>query len=206
VALALSSNLSSTQVSAVVPARATSGPIALTTANGTVTSATRFTVAAPPAISSVTPASGPVGTDLTINGSGFTSATDGAFNGTSATFTVISDTAIRTSVPAGATSGPISVTTLGGVATSTASFTVIPPDTQPPTVPTNLTATAVSASQITLAWTASTDNVGVAGYNVFRDGGATPIATLTGTSFSDTGLAPRTTHTYTVVAFDAAGN
>jgi chitodextrinase len=79
-------------------------------------------------------------------------------------------------------------------------------DTQPPTVPTDLTATAVSASQINLAWTAATDDVGVAGYHVFRDGGATPIATVAGTSFSDTGLAPNTTHSYTVVAFDAAGN
>src|SRR5205085_1226200 len=200
------SNLSSTQVSAVVPAGAKGGPITLPTATGTVTSATRFTVAAQPTISSVTPASGPVGSGLTITGSGFGSATDVAFNGTSATFTVISDTAIRASVPAGATSGPLSVTTLGGTATSTAAFTVLPADTQPPTAPTDLTATAAGTSQITLAWTASTDNVGVTGYNVFRDGGTTPIATLTGTTFSDAGLAPSTTHSYTVVAFDAAGN
>jgi chitodextrinase len=200
------SNLSSTQVSVVVPVGAQSGPIALTTATGTVTSATRFTVVAQPTISSVMPASGPVGTGLTITGSGFGSATDVSFNGTSATFTVVSDTAIRTAVPAGATSGPISVTTPGGTATSLADFTVIPPDTQPPTAPADLTATAASATQITLAWTAATDNVDVAGYNVFRDGGATPIATVTRTSFSDAGLAPSTTHSYTVVAFDAAGN
>jgi hypothetical protein len=124
------SNLSSTQVSAVVPAGAQSGPITLTTASGTVASATRFTVAAQPTLSSVTPAGAPVGTGLTINGSGFSSATDVAFNGTSAPFTVISDTAIRTSVPAGATSGPISITTLGGTATSAAAFTVLPADTQ----------------------------------------------------------------------------
>jgi chitodextrinase len=84
--------------------------------------------------------------------------------------------------------------------------TPVSADTQPPTMPTDLTATAASASQINLAWTAATDNVGVAGYNVFRDGGATPIATVAGTSFSDTGLAPSTTHSYTVVAFDVAGN
>jgi chitodextrinase len=90
---------------------------------------------------------------------------------------------------------------------ATASATTQPaPDTQPPTAPTNLAATAVSASQINLAWTASTDDVGVAGYNVFRDGDATPIATVSGTSFSDTALAPSTTHSYIVVAFDAAGN
>jgi chitodextrinase len=87
---------------------------------------------------------------------------------------------------------------------ATASATTM--DTQPPTAPTNLTATAVSASQVTLAWTASTDNVGVAGYHVFRDGDTTPITTVTGTSFSDTRLAPSTTHSYSIVAFDAAGN
>jgi chitodextrinase len=83
---------------------------------------------------------------------------------------------------------------------------VVPADTTPPTVPTNLTATAVSVSQINLSWTAATDNVGVAGYHVFRDGGATPIATVTGSAFSDTGLTTGTAHTYAVSAFDAAGN
>src|SRR5205823_7921530 len=89
---------------------------------------------------------------------------------------------------------------------STAAFTVLPADTQSPTAPTNLTATAAGTSQISLAWTAATDNVSVTGYNVFRDGGTTPIATLTGTSFADTGLTAGTAHTYTVSAFDAAGN
>ncbi len=77
-------------------------------------------------------------------------------------------------------------------------------DTQPPTVPTNLAASAVSSSQINLTWTASTDNVGVARYLVFRNGsqvGMTPA-----TNFSDTGLSPLTTYTYTVAAQDAAGN
>lgn len=77
-------------------------------------------------------------------------------------------------------------------------------DTQPPTAPTNLTATAVSSSQINLAWTASTDNVGVTGYQVFR--GSTQIATTTTTSYSNTGLAASTTYSYTVKAFDAANN
>ena len=76
---------------------------------------------------------------------------------------------------------------------------------EPPTVPTGLSATAVSASQINLAWTASTDNVGVTAYKVYRDGSL--IATLGNvTSDSDTGLTASTTYTYTVQACDAVGN
>ncbi|MBI2120227.1 MAG: fibronectin type III domain-containing protein, partial [Parcubacteria group bacterium] len=77
-------------------------------------------------------------------------------------------------------------------------------DTIAPTVPTGLSATAISSSQINLAWTASTDNVGVTGYKVFR--GGVQIATVAGTSYSNTGLSPSTTYTYTVSAYDAAGN
>jgi chitodextrinase len=77
-------------------------------------------------------------------------------------------------------------------------------DTQKPTTPTNLTATAASTSQINLKWNASTDNVGVAKYNVYR--GSTKIATVTTTSFGDTGLRAGTSYTYYVTAEDAAGN
>jgi chitodextrinase len=94
----------------------------------------------------------------------------------------------------------------GNMKTSAAiTVTVVPPsDTTPPSVPTNLTATAVSFSQINLAWTASTDNVGVAGYKVFR--GGTQIATTSVNSYSNTGLSSSTTYTYTVAAYDAVGN
>ena len=78
-------------------------------------------------------------------------------------------------------------------------------DTTPPTVPANVLATAFSSTQINVTWSASTDNVGVAGYRVFRNG--TQVgATTTALSYSDTGLTPSTQYTYTVVAFDAAGN
>ena len=80
------------------------------------------------------------------------------------------------------------------------------PDTTPPSAPGNLTATTGGPTDIDLNWTASTDDVGVAGYRIYRDGGATPIATVTGTTYSDLGLSPNSTHSYTVVAFDAAGN
>jgi hypothetical protein len=72
---------------------------------------------------------------------------------------------------------------------------------------TGLIARVVSASEIDLSWTAATDLAGVAGYKIFRDGGTTPIGTVTsGTTFSDTGLAPASTHHYKLIAFDAVGN
>ncbi len=72
-------------------------------------------------------------------------------------------------------------------------------------MPTDLTATPVSSTQIDLAWQAATDNVGVAGYNVYRDGAA--VATgVPSTSFSDTTVAADTQYSYEVTAVDAAGN
>ena len=85
-----------------------------------------------------------------------------------------------------------------------ASATTQAPDTTPPSVPTGLSATAVSSTQINLSWTASTDNVGVTGYDVFRNG--TQVGTTTTTSYQDTGLTAGTTYSYTVAAYDAAGN
>ncbi len=79
-------------------------------------------------------------------------------------------------------------------------------DTQAPTVPANLSATVASSTQVDLSWAPSTDDVGVAGYTVYRDGAA--IATVDGatTSYADTTLAAGMTYSYTVDAFDAAGN
>jgi chitodextrinase len=76
-----------------------------------------------------------------------------------------------------------------------------PPDTTPASAPASLTATAISTSQINLSWTASTDNVGVAGYKMERCSGAAclnfaQIATPTATTFNDTGLAPSTSYSY----------
>jgi chitodextrinase len=84
-------------------------------------------------------------------------------------------------------------------------------DTQAPTAPSNLAATAISVSQINLSWTASTDNVGVTGYLLERCGGAgctnfAQIATPATTTFSDSGLTASTSYSYRVRATDAAGN
>lgn len=77
-------------------------------------------------------------------------------------------------------------------------------DTEPPTAPGNPRATGTTASSVSLAWDAATDNVGVTGYDVYN--GATLAASVTGTSATVTGLAADTEYTFTVRARDAAGN
>ena len=109
---------------------------------------------------------------------------------------------------------PIACT--GGTPITTQSCTYTPPasDTESPSTPTNLQATpppaSGSSSQINLSWTASTDDTAVTGYNIYRCTGAsctpTLITTVTGTSYSNTGLTAETTYTYTVSAYDAEGN
>ena len=84
-------------------------------------------------------------------------------------------------------------------------------DTEPPTAPSNLTASAASGTQINLAWTGSTDNIGVTGYQVERCQGAgcsnfASVTTVTGTTYSNTGLTNATSYSYRVRAADAAGN
>ena len=98
-----------------------------------------------------------------------------------------------------------------GAYSPAATATTFAPDTQPPTAPSNLTATAVSISQINLAWTASTDDTGVTAYLVEGCTGAgcssyAQIASVTGTSYNQTGLAGATAYGYRVRATDAAGN
>ena len=77
-------------------------------------------------------------------------------------------------------------------------------DNEPPTTPTNLRITGVTSSSISLAWDASTDNIGVAGYRIYRNG--SQVGTATGTTYTDTGLANNTTNTYQVDAYDGKPN
>lgn len=79
-----------------------------------------------------------------------------------------------------------------------------PIDTTAPSVPTGLTVTGTTSNSASLSWTASTDNVGVSNYQIFRNGAI--VSSATGTTFTDTGLSPATTYSYTVRARDAAGN
>lgn len=77
-------------------------------------------------------------------------------------------------------------------------------DTQAPTVPSNLASPSKTDTSVSLSWSASTDNVGVTGYDVYRNGSY--AGTTTGTTYTDTGLVASTAYTYTVKAKDAAGN
>jgi hypothetical protein len=77
-------------------------------------------------------------------------------------------------------------------------------DAMAPSTPTGLSAPTLTASTVNLIWTASTDNVAVAGYRVFRNGAQ--VGTSTGPSFLDVGLNSLVAYSYTVSAFDAAGN
>jgi hypothetical protein len=79
-------------------------------------------------------------------------------------------------------------------------------ETTPPTTPAGLTATDVDALSIDLSWGASTDNVGVAGYQIYRDGALVKTIYGSATSYTDNQLNPSTSYTYQVAAFDAAGN
>ena len=79
-----------------------------------------------------------------------------------------------------------------------------PGDTTPPSTPIGLTGEAAGSTGANLSWSASTDNVGVTGYIVRRNG--VQVATPATTSYADTGLSAATTYSYTVAARDAAGN
>ena len=127
-----------------------------------------------------------LGAETTIPLYTFTWNTTTVANGTHTLTAVARDAAGNVAI-----SAPVSVMAANG-------------DVLPPSMPTGLTATAVSSSQIFLVWSPSTDNVGVVGYKIFRDG--MQVATSSTSAYQDTGLSPVTTYKYTVAAFDAVGN
>jgi uncharacterized repeat protein (TIGR03803 family) len=117
--------VSDTYLMARVPAGATSGFVTVTTPGGTLRSSKRFRIM--PVILSFSPTSGAEGTPVIITGTSFTGATKVTFGGVRATtFSVDSDTQVTATVPAGAKTGKIQITTPGGTATSATNFTVTP--------------------------------------------------------------------------------
>jgi hypothetical protein len=115
-------------LTATVPGT-TSGTITVTSAGGTGTSPSLLKIIVAPQITSLSPPFAKPGAAVTVNGTGFTGATDLQFNGESAPFTLVSDTKITTAVPADATSGPLTVTNAADTATSDHDFgVVLPPE------------------------------------------------------------------------------
>ena len=116
------------------------------------------------------------------------------------------------SYPAPSTVGRAAVVGFGAVANSAgfhidrsiAAAAPAAPDTQAPTMPTGLVATAESSTRIALTWTGSTDNVGVTEYRVYRNGGL--VGTAAGPGFTDTGLVASTAYSYRATAIDAVPN
>ncbi len=117
-------NVSDTYMTATVPAGATTGTVTVTTFTSTIKSNRAFLVT--PQIKSFTPTSGIVGTSVTITGVSLTQATKVTIGGKPASFTVNSDTQVTATVPAGAKTGKITITTPGGIATSPTAFSVVP--------------------------------------------------------------------------------
>ena len=115
--------VANTELTATVPVGPTTGPVEVVVPTGTLTSNVFFRVRAE--ILNFSPAKGPVGTVVSINKESFTQATKVTFGGVNATtFTVNSDTLITATVPNGAKTGKIMVTTPGGIAASKTLFTV----------------------------------------------------------------------------------
>ncbi|HLO89812.1 MAG TPA: fibronectin type III domain-containing protein [Lentimicrobium sp.] len=84
--------------------------------------------------------------------------------------------------------------------------TAVATDTQPPTVPTNLASSNVTATSLTLSWTASTDNIGVTNYRIYQNNTQVGQTGNSTTTFNVTGLTASTAYSYYVRAEDAAGN
>jgi len=112
----------SAYLTAVVPAGALTGAVTVTSGASALTSKQMFHVT--PVFKTFSPTSGPVGTPVKITGTGLTQTIKVAFNGVSAVFAVNSDTQVTATVPSGATSGRITITTKGGSAASTKIFSV----------------------------------------------------------------------------------
>jgi hypothetical protein len=116
--------ISDTQLQVTTPSNVVTGPIAVNSSIGTSTTSSNFFV--PPSISTFTPTSGRPGTNVTITGANFLGATSVTFNGLTSSFTVVNNTTIHATAPAGVTDGLIRITTPAFSCFSAANFLVLP--------------------------------------------------------------------------------
>ena len=143
---------------------------------------------------------------LTWNTSGATGISINPGNATS-----VNSSGALTVTPTQTTNYVLTATNDTGMSTTSFTVTVTATDVTSPSTPKSLAAASVSSSQINLSWNPSTDNVGVAGYSILRcsGNGCTPVAAVATSStntFTDLGLSATTSYTYSVSAYDAAGN
>jgi hypothetical protein len=178
-----------------VPTNASTGPIAVTTPGGTGASGGSFTFLPPGLVSGFTPAAGVVGTQVEIYGQNFSGATAVQFNGVNAFYLVNSSTQATAIVPAAASTGPITVMTVGGPASSGTNFTVIKAPAISGFSPTNGAIGAV----ITLS---GTNFAGVT--NVLFNGA--PAAFTVDANTSITATVPTNASTGPITVMNAAGN
>ncbi len=200
--LATTTSWTPTSIVALVPTGATPGNVVVVT-DSVPSNGVNFTPG--PSVLSLSSQSAAVGNPITLNGVNFGSTQGSSivkFNGTSATaISSWSNSSIKTTVPIGATTGPVVVTVVG-LASNGLIFTVSSVTSGGPMPPSNLSATVVSGSQINLSWTASSTS-GVT-YKVLRN--AVQIASgLSSTAYSDSGLTAGTTYTYQVEAVNSQG-
>ncbi|MDO7874712.1 IPT/TIG domain-containing protein [Hymenobacter sp. ASUV-10] len=190
--------VSNTSITVTVPVGATTGSVTVTNPAGT-SNGVNFTVTLPvPTISGLSPASAPVGTTVTITGTNLGSASSVTLNGTSLTFTQVSGTSISFIVPAGATSGPVVVTTPLGNSNST-TFTV----TIPAPVITSLAPTSgLVGITVTITGTGFTGATGV----TFNGTAATAFTVVSATSITVTVPAGATTGLVRVLSPNGISN
>ncbi|HQT96915.1 MAG TPA: IPT/TIG domain-containing protein [Thermodesulfobacteriota bacterium] len=198
--------VSSTQIDTTVPGGAVSGPIRVTQGGITSVSSASFTLASP-SIASFTPDNGVIGTSVTILGSNFdNTAVVYFFSNVAAATTFDNSTQLRATVPVGASTGVIKVTTAGGTAVSGTVFTI----PLPPSAPVGVSALGVNGA-VQVSWTRS---AGATTFKVYR-GGSPGVTKGTGTLvysgpgsvmlFTDNGVVNGTPYYYVVTASNVNG-
>lgn len=187
-----------TNITFVVPAGATSGIVSVTNPDGTA-NGPNYTVTVPvPTISSISPTSGPIGTTVTITGTNFTGATAVRLNGTLVTYNLVSSSSITFVVPAGATTGVVSVTTPGGTATGP-TYTVT--TVTLPVVTRGAYMVGPKATSINIQWRtdiASNSEVWYGTNPSFLGWSVSNTSNVTDHTISLTGLTPNTKYYYSV--------
>ena len=170
---------------------------------GTTTGSTTFSITG---LSPATTYSGTTGTTAGFTVQAYDTAIPAHYSAPSVRLTVTTAAAAQTDVCPNLAG--VQTTVPAGLVIDMSGNCTAPADTTAPSVPTSLASPTKTTNTVSLSWTASTDNVGVAGYNVYINGSgtATNASLISGTSYTVTGLTASTPYSFTVKAKDAAGN